>query len=102
MCFWITLSEYKLKEVLLVPKVYVASAIRLIVIPAVIVLISSFFLPKHWLLIEAMVFAMPCGLNTVVYPKLIGRDAHLGAGLTIVSSVSTIITLPLWVHFLGG
>ena len=98
----ISLSEYKLGEVLKNPKIYIASVLRLIVIPAVIVLITSFFLPKQWLLIEAMIFAMPCGMNTVVYPKLIGRDAHLGAGLTIVSSVSTIITLPLWVHFLGG
>jgi predicted permease len=98
----ISLSEYKLGDVLKNPKIYIASVLRLIVIPAVIVLVSSFFLPKQWLLIEAMVFAMPCGMNTVVYPKLIGRDAHLGAGLTIVSSVSTLITLPLWVHFLGG
>ncbi len=73
-----------------------------IAIPAVIILISSFFLPKHWLLIEAMVFAMPCGMNTVVYPKLIGKDAHLGAGLTMISSMATIVTLPLWVHILGG
>ena len=98
----ISLSEYKLGEVLKNPKIYIASVLRLVVIPAVIVGITSFFLPKQWLLIEAMVFAMPCGMNTVVYPKLIGRDAHLGAGLTIVSSVATLITLPLWVHFLGG
>ena len=98
----IALSEYKLTEVLKNPRVYIATVIRLIVIPAVIIFISSFFLPKQWLLIEAMVFAMPCGMNTVVYPKLIGRDAHLGAGLTIVSSVSTLITLPLWVYILGG
>jgi len=98
----ITLSEYKLKDVLSNPKVYIATVLRLIVIPALIVFVSSFFLPKQWLLIEAMVFAMPCGMNTVVYPKLIGRDAHLGAGLTMVSSVATLITLPLWVHILGG
>ena len=98
----ISLSEYKLGDVLGNPKVYIAAALRLIVIPAVIILISSFFLPKHWLLIEAMVFAMPCGMNTVVYPKLIGKDAHLGAGLTMISSMATIVTLPLWVHILGG
>ena len=98
----ISLSEYRLKDVLLNPKVYIASGLRLIVIPAVIVLISSLFLPKHWLLIEAMIFAMPCGMNTVVYPKLIGKDAHLGAGLTMVSSIATIVTLPLWVYILGG
>ncbi len=98
----ITVSEYKLKDVLANPKVYIAAALRLIVIPAVIVLISSFFLPRHWLLIEAMIFAMPCGMNTVVYPKLIGKEAHLGAGLTMVTSVATIVTLPLWVYILGG
>lgn len=30
------------------------------------------------------------------------KDAHLGAGLTMVSSMATIVTLPLWVHILSG
>ena len=47
-----------------------------------------------------MIFAMPCGMNTVVYPELTGRDAHLGAGLTLVSSVLAIVTLPIWAYFL--
>ena len=44
-----------------------------------------------------MQYAMPCGLNTIVFPKLIGENCEIGAGLALVSNVLAIFTIPLCV-----
>ena len=43
-------------------------------------------------------FAMPCGLNTIVFPRLVGEKCEIGAGLAFISSILSLITLPLLVQ----
>lgn len=44
---------------------------------------------------------MPCGLNPVVFPKLIGQDCRLGGKLILLSSVLSCATIPLWLWIIG-
>ena len=44
---------------------------------------------------------MPCGLNPVVFPKLIGQDCRLGAKLILLSSILSCATIPLWLWVIG-
>ena len=45
-----------------------------------------------------LIYAMPCGLNTIVFPKLIGEDCHIGAGLACISSVLACVTIPICIE----
>ena len=40
-------------------------------------------------------FAMPIGMNTIIYPATYGGDTKTGASMTMVSSVFSVITIPL-------
>ena len=44
---------------------------------------------------------MPCGLNPVVFPKLVGQDCRLGAKLILLSSILSAATIPLWRWIIG-
>lgn len=44
---------------------------------------------------------MPCGLNPVVFPRLIGQDCRLGARLILLSSILSAATIPLWLWVIG-
>ena len=39
--------------------------------------------------------AMPCGINTIVFPDAFGQDETIGAGMAVVSNVIGLITVPL-------
>ncbi len=43
---------------------------------------------------------MPCGLNPVVFPKLIGQDCRLGAKLILLTSVLSCVTIPFWLSLI--
>jgi len=41
---------------------------------------------------------MPCGLNTVVFPRMLGRDCSLGAKLILLSSLLACVSIPFWLN----
>ena len=43
---------------------------------------------------------MPCGLNTIVFPILVGEDCKMGAKFVLLSHVLCLITIPLWMWIL--
>jgi predicted permease len=47
-----------------------------------------------------VLYAMPCGMNTIVYPKLVEKDCRLGAATVLVSTVLSLITIPLCIYLL--
>ena len=57
-------------------------------------------LPDSVLPSAVMMACMPCGLNPVVFPKLIGQDCRLGARLILLSSILSCITIPFWMQLL--
>ena len=48
-----------------------------------------------------MVLAMPCGMNTIVFPKLVGEDCKPGAALAFITTVLCIVTIPICLFVLG-
>jgi len=101
----ITISDYPLDMLMKDKSAYVISFFRLLVIPLLLALLLSPFLSREMLLIAVVLYACPCGLNTIVYPRLIGEDCRPGASMAMISTVSSLATLPLciWVleRFLG-
>lgn len=92
------ISEYSLKDMLSQKSVYVMAALRLIVIPfAVGGLVLALGL-KDFLIPVLVMLALPCGMNTIVFPKLVGEDCKTGAALACLTSVLCCATIPfcLW------
>lgn len=90
------IGKYNFKELLLKKKVYVATFLRLLVIPAVLVLFLHFIgADTDTLKLAVVAFATPLGLNTVVFPSAYGADAKTGASMAMISHTLCIITIPL-------
>lgn len=96
-----TLSEYKFKKLLKPNMNYLVSIMRLVVIPAVAVVILKLFNLENVIMPALIVYSMPCGLNTVVFPKLVDEDCETGAALALISTALSMATIPLMLHFFG-
>lgn len=96
----ITLSTFAAKELLGDKKAYFFSFLRLVGFPAVAYFICRIAHLDAFLPMILIVTCMPCGLNTIVFPKLVGEDCTLGARLALITHVLSMITLPLWLSIL--
>lgn len=95
------LSEYKFKVLLKNPMNYVISLLRLIVIPAIFVTLFKLIGLNNVIMPALLVYSMPCGLNTVVFPKLVGEDCETGAALTLISTTLSMATIPFMLTAFG-
>ena len=90
------IGEYSLKTLAGDKKVYLASVIRLIILPtifmAVLLLLKT---DKAIIRVALCATAMPLGLNTVVFPAAYGGDTTPGAGMALISHLISIITIPV-------
>lgn len=87
---------YSLKKLASDKKIYLASAIRLIILPALFML-ALLLLKADSAVIRAALCAtaMPLGLNTVVFPAAYGGDTTPGAGMALISHLISIVTIPV-------
>ena len=74
------------------------TGLRLLVIPCAIAAALMLVGAKDAVMPALLIYAMPCGLNTIVFPKLIGEDCHIGAGLACISSVLACVTIPICIE----
>ena len=101
----LVLATFSWKKLLPNFSVLFFCVLRLVVVPAVVFLICKGLgmlmpLPDAVYPSAVIMACMPCGLNTVVFPKLIGQDCSLGAKSILLSSVLSAFTIPLWISFL--
>lgn len=96
------IAGYNLKDILLNKKVYLISALRLVVIPAIFMAILYFIkrftslpMPEETMLLALVCFATPLGLNTIVYPATYGGETKTGAAMATVSHTLAVATIPL-------
>lgn len=90
------IGGYDFKSLILNKKVYVASFVRLIAIPAVLMLVlGALGINKEIMTLALIVFATPLGLNTIVYPAAYGGDPKTGASMAMISHTLSVITIPL-------
>jgi len=96
----ITISDYSIRELIKNKTAYFVVLFRLLLIPIAMCLVLSPFISKEILMVAVLLYAMPCGLNTIVFPKMIGEDCRLGASMAMISTVGCLITIPLCMHIL--
>lgn len=94
-----TLSEYRFGKLLKNPMNYVISFLRLFVIPAAMFFVLNLLGIKNAILPALVAYSMPCGLNTVVFPKLVDEDCETGAALALISTAFSMATIPIMLHF---
>ena len=96
----ITLSGFAIKGLLTDKTAYIFCALRLLVIPAAAFGVCKLVGADFVLPMILIITCMPCGLNTIVFPKLIGEDCKPGARLALISHILSLVTLPLWLSLL--
>ncbi len=91
----IVISEFNFKDLITDKKAYIVSALRLIVIPITVLLVLKPFLNPDIVTTAVLYYALPCGLNTIVYAKSVNENYILGAKFAVVSNILSLLTLPL-------
>ena len=97
----IVISGFPLKKILAHRNIYPLAAIRLVVLPLLVGFALSCFCDRATVQVVVLFMALPCGLNTVVFPKLVDENCELGAGIALVSTVLACATLPLVLSLFG-
>lgn len=95
------LAGFGLKKLLPDWRVLLTCVMRLVVLPALVFFICKglgavMTLPDAVYPSAVIVACMPCGLNTVIFPKLIGKDCDSGARIALYSHLLSCFTIPLW------
>ena len=92
----VVIGGYNLKEIIANPKVYVASFVRLIVIPALLIFVlKALGTSRSVCLLALIAFGTPLGLNTIVFPSAYGGDPQTGASMAVISHTLSVVTIPL-------
>ena len=106
-----TIASYDIKQMLQNKKVYFATALRLVVLPAV--LVAALFGLKEILnsvldlqisnvplFLTFFACATPLGLNTVVFPEAYGGNPKTGASMALISHTLCVISIPIMYAFM--
>ena len=90
------IAEYDVNKLIINGKVYIASLIRLVMIPVLTMLVMKAFGASYDILVVTLgTVAMPLGLNTVIFPAAYGGDTSVGASMALISNIIGIITIPI-------
>jgi predicted permease len=91
-----TIADYPLGELFHLPKSYVFTTLRLVAYPLVAVLLVKLVGGDLFMATMAVIaFAGPSGMNVVVFPASYGQDCETGASIVMISSLGSILTVPL-------
>ena len=101
-----TIAKYDFLSMLKKKKVYIATFLRLIVFPALIIgclygikelgnFLFSLQISNNVLYLAFFAIAAPLGLNTVVFPEAYGGNPETGASMAMISHTLCILTIPL-------
>lgn len=89
-------AKYNLVKAFKDVGLYIATFLRLLVLPIITGFILKFLnLDAVYNICIITYMAMPLGLNTVIIPTAYGKDTSYAAGLAIFSHVLAVITIPL-------
>ena len=102
----VTIARYDFLAMLKNKKVYLATALRLVAIPAVIIgalyavkaLANTVFglsIGNDVLFLTFFAVAAPLGLNTVVFPEAYGGNPETGASMAMISHTLCVVSIPI-------
>ena len=102
----LVLSTFSAKDLMPDRNAVLFCLVRLLLVPLAVFGICKglgavMTLPEAVYPSAVLMACMPCGLNPVVFPRLIGQDCRLGAKLILLSSVLSAVTIPLWLWIVG-
>ena len=102
----LVLSTFSAKDLMPDKNAVLFCLVRLLLVPLAVFGICKglgavMSLPEAVYPSAVLMACMPCGLNPVVFPRLIGQDCRLGAKLILLSSVLSAVTIPLWLWIVG-
>ena len=98
-----TIARFRLKDVVGIKGVYVCTALRLILLPALFLAVLAFVpVPEVFAICAVCSLAMPLGLNTIIIPNALGKDTRVAAGMALVSHVVACLTIPMVFAVLNG
>lgn len=90
------IGGYNLRRLFVKTRVYIASIMRLVVIPAVMfVFLDVIGADNRIKTLALFAYATPLGLNTVVFPAAYGVNPETGASMAMISHILSVITIPL-------
>jgi len=90
----IVLSEIPLLALLKDKRIWLMILLRLIVIPLALGLLLSPIGNEALTRCALLIYAMPCGSNTVIFVKNAGGDCRIGAALAMISTMLSLLTVP--------
>lgn len=89
-------ANFSIKKLTSFKRIYLASILRLIVLPLIFVLVLKLMdTDPNIIKLTLCATAMPLGLNTVVFPAAYGGDTTPGASMALISHLMSIITIPI-------
>lgn len=99
----VTIAKINIPKVVKSIGIYIASILRLVVIPIVLTpLIMLLPIDRSTVLCVLCALAMPLGLSPVVVPAGYGKDTSLAAGMAVISHALSIITIPIVFAIFSG
>ena len=95
-----TIADYPVLELIGNAKIYLFSLVRLIIIPALFLLLVWAMQPVLGMsAMLCMLFVLntscPAGMNSVVFPAAYGEDCRPGASMVLVSTILSVVTMPV-------
>lgn len=96
-----SLARSNVSKAILDPFAWLLVIIRLIIIPFILYAVLKLFnLSGIALAIPVLVAAMPCAANTTLLAETLGADADFASLLVFISTILSVITIPLASQFL--
>lgn len=97
----ITLSDYPLKEIFGDYKVYLFSLFKLVIIPVVCLFGMRFIIPNELMRnVIAVTIALPPAATVIILSNIIGGNSNEAAKSVFVSTILSVLTIPLFSYLL--
>ena len=96
-----TLSEFSLVRLLGDGKVYIMTAVRLVILPMLVFTAFKLLKLEAFMMAPLVMAAMPSGLNPIIFAKNMDRSPELGAKLALITHAFSCVTLPIWLSVLS-
>lgn len=94
------MARYPVSKMLTDKVSYILVAFRLVLIPLAVIAVLTLLNMDFYVKSALLMYAMPTGTNTVVFPRLIGKECESSAASFLISHILCLFTIPLLVYLI--